>query len=94
MIEPTTRCAIYVRISLDRTGEGLAVERQREDCRRIAHERGWTVVDEYQDSVSASDRRKQRPGYDRLCGDYADGRFDALVCWDLDRLTLPGAASR
>jgi site-specific DNA recombinase len=84
----STRCAIYLRISLDATGEGLAVERQREDCRRIAEQRGWTIIREFVDpSISASDRRKARPGYDELVAAYEAGEFDALVCWDLDRLT-------
>lgn len=83
-----TMAVIYLRISLDATGEMLAVSRQRDDCERIAHERGWHVVGEYVDnSVSASDARKNRPGYDALLRDYDEGKFNALLCWDLDRLT-------
>ena len=83
-----TNAALYLRISLDNTGEHLAVDRQREDCRRIATERGWTIVEEYVDnSVSASKRATKRPAYDRMVTDFAAGHFDALVCWDLDRLT-------
>ncbi|WP_369044957.1 recombinase family protein [Sinomonas sp. P10A9] len=82
------RAAVYLRQSLDTTGEGLAVSRQREDCRALAAARGWTVVEEYLDnSISASDRRKVRPGYDRMIADFEAGRFQAIVCWDLDRLT-------
>lgn len=81
-------CALYLRISLDATGERLAVERQRKDCLKIVQDRGWTLAGEYGDnSISASDARKKRPGYDQLCEDYDAGQFDALVCWDLDRLT-------
>lgn len=81
-------CAVYLRVSLDPTGEGLAVERQRQDCERIAQQRGWTVVQIYTDnSISATDRTKVRPAYDRMVADYAAGRFSALICWDLDRLT-------
>lgn len=82
------RCAIYLRQSLDATGEQLAVQRQREDCQRIAKERDWRVIGEFVDnSISASDKRKARPGYDKLVAAYDAGQFDALVCWDLDRLT-------
>lgn len=82
------RCAIYLRISLDVTGEQLAVQRQRTDCQRIAKQRGWPVIGEFVDnSVSASDKRKARPGYEQLVAAYEAGDFDALVCWDLDRLT-------
>lgn len=83
-----TNAALYLRVSLDATGEHLAVERQRKECLRIAADRGWVVVGEYVDnSISASDARKVRPGYDALCRDYEVGKFDALLCWDLDRLT-------
>lgn len=82
------RAAIYLRISLDQTGEGLAVARQRDDCIKIVEQRGWELAGEYTDnSISASDNRKNRPGYDALVRGYAAGEFDALVCYDLDRLT-------
>ena len=88
MNELPVSAAIYLRVSLDATGEHLAVDRQREDCRRIAEQRGWTVTEEYIDnSISASDAKKNRPEYDRMVDDYKRGLFGALVCWDLDRLT-------
>lgn len=83
-----TTAAMYLRISLDSTGEELAVTRQRQDCLKIIAKRGWRLSAEYVDnSISASDVRKQRPAYDALCRDYEAGKFDALVCYDLDRLT-------
>lgn len=82
------RAAIYLRVSLDATGEGLAVDRQREACLSIVATRGWQVVEEYVDnSISATDAKKNRPGYNRLTEDLQAKRFDALVCYDLDRLT-------
>lgn len=78
---------MYLRISLDHTGEMLAVERQREDCARIIESRGWTLAGEYVDAMTASDARKARPGYDALVRAWEAGAFDALVCYDLDRLT-------
>jgi DNA invertase Pin-like site-specific DNA recombinase len=79
---------IYLRVSLDATGEQLAVARHRKECRRIARDRGWTVLREYVDnSISATDKRKRRPAYRQMVDDYAAGEFDAIVCWDLDRLT-------
>ncbi|WP_433023438.1 recombinase family protein [Kribbella sp. CA-294648] len=87
-MQPSRRAALYLRISLDATGEMLAIDRQREDCLRICDERGWTIVGEFVDnSVSASDERKKRPGYDALISAYDAGSFDALACYDLDRLT-------
>ncbi|RUP29754.1 MAG: recombinase family protein [Mycolicibacterium sp.] len=83
-----TRCAVYLRQSLDKTGDELAVSRQRELCHQIVSQRGWTVAGEFVDnSISASDARKNRPGYNALVDAYDAGKFDALVCYDLDRLT-------
>ncbi|MCT3000815.1 recombinase family protein [Propionibacterium freudenreichii] len=83
-----TNAAMYLRVSLDDTGEEQAVSRQREDCTKIIRQRGWTLIGEYVDnSISASSAAKVRPEYDRLVRDYAAGKFGALVCWDLDRLT-------
>lgn len=85
---PARRAVIYLRISLDRELDGLAIERQRTACEKLVAERGWSLVETYVDqSRSAYDKRAKRPGYDSMVADYAAGRFDALVCWDLDRLT-------
>lgn len=85
---PPRQAAVYLRISLDATGEGLAVDRQRQECAAIVAARGWEPVGEYVDnSISASDAKKHRPAYASLVADFAAGRFDALVCYDLDRLT-------
>lgn len=82
------RAATYLRISLDQTGEGLAIARQRDDCARIIRERGWSPAGEFVDnSISASDTRKNRPGYDALVKAFEANEFDALICYDLDRLT-------
>lgn len=37
--------------------------------------------------MSASKARVHRPQYEELLADFQAGRFSALVCWDLDRLT-------
>ncbi len=43
---------------------------------------------EYVDnSISASDKRKDRPAYNAMVAAFSRGEFDALVAWDLDRLT-------
>lgn len=83
-----TRAAIYLRISLDADMDGLAIDRQRADCEAIAAQRSWQVVETYVDqSISASKANVARPAYDRMVADYDAGRMDALICWDLDRLT-------
>lgn len=85
------KVAVYLRISLDQTGEERAVERQRDDALQLIkdHEKdGWVLYDVYRDnSISASRREKRRPDYDRMVQDYEAGRFQIIVTYDLDRLT-------
>src|SRR3712207_6252559 len=84
---PALRAAIYGRQSLDRTGEGAAVERQIEDCRRLIDQRGWTLVREplTDNDVSASSG-KRRPGFEDLLTMVDAGRIDVIVVWAVDRL--------
>ncbi len=83
----STRAVIYLRISRDPKADGLANDRQREDCEKIAAFNGWDVVRVYEDTASASQRTVSRMGYERMRRDFGAGAFDILICWDLDRLT-------
>ncbi len=84
----TELVAIYLRISRDDAGTGLAIDRQREDANALARERGWSVFDTYIDhGISAYSRTARRPAYERMRDDYAAGQFKSIICWDLDRLT-------
>jgi site-specific DNA recombinase len=57
-------------------------------CLEVIRARGWELVGEYLDtSINASDGNRFRPGYGALVRDFAAGKYDALVCYDLDRLT-------
>lgn len=78
--------AIYARISEDRDGRMLGVERQLKDCRERALRRGWPVIDEYIDDDVSAYGGKPRPAYSRLLEDITSGRIDGVVVWDLDRL--------
>ena len=81
-------CAIYLRISIDRNMDGLAIDRQRDECKRIVKDRHWKVWKEYVDqSKSATNKAKHRPAYDQMVADYKAGHFTNIVCYDLDRLT-------
>jgi DNA invertase Pin-like site-specific DNA recombinase len=79
--------AIYCRISSDRLGEGLGVERQEQLCRRLARERGWIIAEAYVDNDRSAYSGKARPGYRRMLVDIEVGLRDAVLCVDLDRLT-------
>ena len=79
--------AVYARISSDQTGEGLGVQRQLEDCRRLATERGWIIGEEYIDNDISAYRGKTRPEYARMLEDIEAGRRDAVIAYHQDRLT-------
>jgi len=79
--------AIYARISRDSSGEGLGVARQLEDARREAERRGWPVAEEYVDNDIFAYRGKRRPEYQRMLADIAEGRVNAVVVYNFDRLT-------
>ena len=66
----------------------IAVERQREDYEKLAAFCVWEVVETYVDqSISASDETKKYPAYTPHVQDYEAGLIDAIVVYNLDRLT-------
>ncbi|MET4003861.1 DNA invertase Pin-like site-specific DNA recombinase [Arthrobacter sp. UYCu511] len=80
------RCAIYARISDDKRGEGLGVERQEEACRALAERNGWEVtLVEVDNSISAYSG-KPRPAYMRMVEAIKRGEVDIVIAWQLDRL--------
>lgn len=81
------RAAVYTRQSRDRDGTQLAVTRQREDCRRLAADRGWSVVAEYEDNDTSASTGKARPGYDAMLAAVEARQVDVVVAWHVDRLT-------
>lgn len=79
------RAVIYVRQSLDKSGEGAAVRRQLSECQDLVKRSGWDLVDIYRDNDKSA-TRGTREGWERLLADLEQGRFDTLVCWHTDRL--------
>jgi site-specific DNA recombinase len=80
------RAAIYTRISLDRSGEGAGVERQRADCEALCAARGWEILDVFEDNDRSAYNGKERPAYERLTALVASGDVDVVVAWHPDRL--------
>ena len=67
-----TRAAVYLRQSLDKTGEAVAVARQREDCVNLCADKGWEPV-EYVDNDTSATNGKPRPAYEKMLADIRDG---------------------
>ena len=80
------QAGIYARISRDRTGEAVNVQRQERECREVAERRGWPIVDVYVDNDLSASSGKARPEYRRLLADVKAGRINAIVTYHPDRL--------
>lgn len=80
------RAVIYVRISQDRTGAHLGVDRQREDCEALAERNGWDVVEVYVDNDISAYSGKKRPEYRRMLDDLKGGHATVVIAWHNDRL--------
>jgi site-specific DNA recombinase len=86
-MKPPRSAAIYARISSDQSGEALGVTRQLEDCRKLAADHGWEVGDEYVDNDVSAYKGKPRPQYQRMLSDLTEGYRDAVIVYNMDRLT-------
>jgi len=75
-------CVIYTRVSLDRTGEALAVTRQEQECRALAERLGFNVVAVYSDNDISATSGKVRPGFEAML----KAKPTAIVAWHQDRL--------
>ena len=81
----TSENAYYLRQSLDRDENQLAIARQREDVLKLCERLGWDNPVEYCDNnISATKGR--RKDYERLCADIADGVTKRVAVWEMDRL--------
>lgn len=89
MSEPRQRAGVYLRISDDREGTELGVDRQLTDCRALARRERLTIVDTYRDNdLSAStSAAKPRPEYRRMLADAHAGKLDVIVAYSASRLT-------
>ncbi|WP_315070330.1 recombinase family protein [uncultured Microbacterium sp.] len=75
-------CVIYTRVSLDRTGEALAVARQEQECRALAERLGLTVAHVYSDNDISATSGKVRPDFEAML----DDQPTVIVAWHQDRL--------
>jgi len=80
------KVATYARISDDRQGQALGVERQREDCEALVLARGWTLAGRYVDNDLSAYSGKARPAYLQMLDAVRGGLVDGIVAWHPDRL--------
>ncbi|MDH6242522.1 recombinase family protein [Mycobacterium sp. OTB74] len=81
----TGRAALYARISFDRSGEAIGVDRQLHDLRALADTRGWRVVAELSDNDISASKGQERPGYEQVWQLVRSGQVDHVVVWQTSR---------
>lgn len=78
------RVGIYSRVSTT----DQKTENQTCLLREIVEHKEWELIDCYVDhGVSGAKGRENRPEFDRLCKDMVRRRFDAIMVWDVSRLS-------
>ena len=83
----TKSAGIYVRISQDRGGAGLGVERQEQECRALAAAAGLDggrrllATTTFARTAASGD-----PDYERMLADIKAGKINAVIAWHPDRL--------
>lgn len=83
------RSAIYCRLSYAADGSLEKVDRQEADCRKLADRLAWPISEShiYQDnSRSAWQRDRKRPGWDSLLEAIERREIDGLIVYHGDRL--------
>lgn len=80
-------CGIYARISRDDDGTALGVHRQLDDCTAEAERRGWPITRQFIDNDVSATSGKTRPAFTELLDAIEAGTIDAVIVWDIDRLT-------
>lgn len=91
----TRRAVIYIRTSSETQGEKSSPIEQEADCRRLAQEKGLSVVRVYRDMekyrvgnqlVEPSGSHSDRPSLLAMLKDATRDEFDVILAWREDRL--------
>src|SRR4051812_12798268 len=80
------KVALYTRVST--RDKGQEVTNQINKLREFCAGQGWEMVREYEDHDSGS--RADRPQFKQMLQDAAQGEFELLFFWALDRLSREG----
>lgn len=85
------RCFAYTRMSEDREGAGLGIERQLDDIQGLAaqlttRDAEFRIVRVFKDNDLSAYSGKPRPGYIAMLQALRDGEGDCVLAWHTDRL--------
>lgn len=77
--------ALYCRVSTEEQREGQTIDSQIAELERFVHDKQWTVIGVYKDE-GWSGSILDRPALDQLRDHAGQGRFQAVLVNDVDRL--------
>ena len=80
------RCAVYIRVSTDRS-----IENQHLLFQQYTTERSWQIIEEYIDVESGT--TSKRENLQRLIDDMSKNKFDVILTKELSRLSRNGTLS-
>lgn len=81
------RAALYLRVSSQAQADReIPIAGQETSCRDYAERSGLEVVAVYRDE-GISGRTDQRPGFQQMISDASRGRFEAVIVWEVSRLS-------
>lgn len=87
--ETPQRAGVYCRLSYAPDGSVEKVERQEADCRDLAQRLRWGISEAHvyvDNSRSAWQRNRKRPGWDALLAAVESGDVDSIIVYHGDRL--------
>ncbi len=88
MAKPTTTAALYLRVST--TDKGQETDNQLLQLKKYCKRQGYTIDQVYVDHETGQKGRATRQQFDQLFKDAAQGKFDLVIFWSLDRFTREG----
>lgn len=81
------RVAVYCRVSTDEQAEqNISIPAQQSRITSYCHAKNWQVVEYYIDD-GFSGKDLERPAMQKLIADAANGKFDIVAVWKLDRIS-------
>jgi DNA invertase Pin-like site-specific DNA recombinase len=83
-MQPIVRAFGYVRISKE-TADTTSPQRQRQAIQRLCRERGWKLLEVFEDIDRSAYNGKHRPAFASMMSRLAE--TDAIVFWTLSRLS-------
>ena len=83
------RALLYYRISSDRDGDELGVQRQQRSLLEYAERHGWEIGQRVGGQRPSAYHGRRREGYQALLRAVEAGDGDVILCTEVSRLTPP-----